>query len=329
MKKPLVVDWTEAADPAAAPAVPDLPEEGALHMAVRAGAKPRSRLWRFSLWAFGAAGSFVLSVAAYDFVTTLLDRNTVLGLIGFTLISLAVLAALLLAGREALAYLRLGRLDHLRVAAEKAREAADVKQARHTVKGIEGLYATRPELKWSLARLRERQDETFDADALLDMTETELLVPLDDQARREIERAARQVAVATALIPLALADVATALFANLRMVRRIAEIYGGSAGHVGSLKLMTRVFSYLVATGALAVTDDLVHSVAGGGLLSRVSRRFGEGMINAALTARIGVAAMELSRPMAFYTAPRPKIPNLLSRALTGLWEREAEAPRQ
>ncbi|WP_128253290.1 YcjF family protein [Falsirhodobacter deserti] len=322
MKKPVVMEWEEAADPALAAPVPE-ESDGGLATAIRVGARKPSLLWRFALWAFGAAGGFILSVAAYDFTTTLLDRNTVLGLVAFVLIGMAILAAVLLAGREALAYLRLARLDHLRLAVEDARAHADVKAARSASNGIAGIYA--PHHPQAVARLRERQDETFDADALLDMTEAELLAPLDQYARREIERASRQVAIATALVPLALVDVATALFANLRMVRRIAEIYGGRSGTAGSLKLMSRVFSYLVATGALAVTDDLVHSAVGGGLLSRVSRRFGEGMINAALTARIGVAAMELSRPMPFHTARRPRIPNLLSRALTGLWEKEAE----
>ncbi|WP_136684753.1 YcjF family protein [Falsirhodobacter xinxiangensis] len=325
MKKPLIVDWEDAADPSIAPPVPDTV---ALQTVMRVGAKRPSRLWKFALWAFGAAFSFVLSVAAYDFVATLLSRNTVLGAVAFALLGLAALAAFMLAGREALAYLRLGRLDRLRVRAEEARVTADVKAARSVVQGIEALYAHRPEMKGSVAALRERQADVFDADALLAMTELELLAPLDQAARREIEAAARQVATVTALVPVALADVATALYANLRMVRRIAEIYGGRAGNVGSLKLMQRVFGYLVATGALAVGDDLIGSVAGGGLLSRVSRRFGEGVINGALTARIGVAAMELSRPMAFHSAPKPKIPNLLSRSLTGLWEKaEAEAP--
>ncbi|QUS36819.1 YcjF family protein [Falsirhodobacter algicola] len=315
------MDWDDPADPANAPPVPE-DAEGALATAIRVGARRPSRLWRFCLWSFGTAGGFVLAVAIHDFVASLLDRNTALGMVAFVLMGLAILAAVLLAGREALSYLRLARLDHLRLAVDEARAAGDVKGARKASQGIAAIYA--PHHPAATARLRERGAEVFDADALLDMTEAELLAPLDQYARREVERAARQVAVATALIPLALADVATALFANLRMVRRIAEIYGGRSGTAGSLKLLMRVFSYLVATGALAVTDDLVHSVAGGGLLSRISRRFGEGMINAALTARIGVAAMELSRPMPFHAAPRPRIPNLLSRALTGLWEQNA-----
>ena len=160
----------------------------------------------------------------------------------------------------------------------------------------------------------------FDADAMLGLTEAELLAPLDAAARAEVETAARQVATVTAIVPLALADVATALTANIRMIRRIAEIYGGRAGTLGSLRLARSVMTHLVATGAVAVGDDLIGSVAGGGMLSKVSRRFGEGVINGALTARVGIAAIEVCRPLPFRRLKRPGVTSLVQRALTGLF---------
>jgi len=124
-------------------------------------------------------------------------------------------------------------------------------------------------------------------------------------------------------VPLALADVFTALTANLRMIRRIAEVYGGRAGVLGSWRITRTVLAHLVATGAVAVGDDLIGSVAGGGVLSRVSRRFGEGVINGALTARVGVAAIEVCRPLPFVATARPAVTGLVRRALTGLFGRQ------
>jgi putative membrane protein len=152
------------------------------------------------------------------------------------------------------------------------------------------------------------------------LAEVTVMQDLDARARSEVEAAARQVALVTAIVPLALADVFAALTANLRMIRRIAEIYGGRAGWFGSWRLIRTVLVHLAATGAVAVGDDLIHSVAGGGVLSKLSRRFGEGVINGALTARVGVAAMEVCRPLPFVRQERPSVTALVKRALTGLF---------
>ncbi|MBV1868028.1 MAG: DUF697 domain-containing protein, partial [Marinosulfonomonas sp.] len=47
---------------------------------------------------------------------------------------------------------------------------------------------------------------------------------------------------------------------------------------------------------------------------------FGEGVINGALTARVGVAAIEVCRPLPFHAAKRPSVTRLVQRALTGLF---------
>ena len=321
--KPFLEEMEEAVDPASAPPVPDMLPEGQAMQAVAALSQKRgSALTRFALRAFGALFSFALSVAAYDFVVGLLARNVVLGWLAFALVVLAVAAGLVLALREWGAFLRLKRLDGLRERAVEARDAADLKAARRVVAGLVGLYGARADTSWGRARLAEREAEVMDADALLALAERELLTTLDAEARLVIEGAARQVATVTALVPLALADVATAAVANLRMIRRIADIYGGRSGSFGSLKLLRRVFGSLVAAGALALTDDMIGSVAGGGVLSKLSRRFGEGVVNGALTARVGVAAMELCRPMPFVALERPAVSSLVSRALTGLVSR-------
>jgi putative membrane protein len=321
--KPFLQETEEAADPSAAPMVPDVLAEGQAMQAVAAlSQRRRSGLVGFALWAIGALFSFAISVAAYDFVTGLMARNLVLGWIAFGLVAVAVLAALILGLREWAAFLRLARLDNLRTQAETARAAADLAGARRVVSGLIGLYAARGDTAWGRARLAEREGEVLDADALLALAERELLTTLDAEARLVIEGAARQVATVTALVPLALADVAMALVANLRMIRRIAEIYGGRSGSFGSLRLLRRVFASLLAAGALALTDDMIGSVAGGGVLSKLSRRFGEGVVNGALTARVGVAAMELCRPLPFVALERPAVSSLVSRALAGLVSR-------
>jgi len=323
--KPLLIERTEAADAPPPADVAPVPEAVDVSAPVRLPPPRRSALSRLAAWAFGLLFSFVISVAAWDFVAGLLTANTVLGTIALMLVAFAIIMALALALREAAGFARIARIDALRAEAEAAALAGDIKAARPVVVALPRLYGHRPEMEPARARLSGRGVEQFDADGLLGLAEMELLAPLDQSVRREIEAAARQVATVTALVPLALADVATALYANLRMIRRIAALYGGRSGTFGSLRLMRHVFGHLVGTGALAVGDDLIQSVAGGGILSKISRRFGEGVVNGALTARVGVAAMEVCRPLPFRAAPKPKVSNLIARALAGLFDTAAK----
>ncbi len=328
---PVLIDLEEASPdtvtPATAPPVPDTaepPDPRAMRtLAVLASRRP-SRLARWFWSLLGALLSFALSIAAWDFVTGLIARNQILGYAALTLTALFLIVLLAIAIKEWAAFARLGKLDDLRQAADHAIASGDLGAARRVVERLQSLYRPRDELKWAREKVTERLPDVFDADGAIGLAELELLSPLDHAARREVEAAARQVATVTAIVPLALADVVAALTSNLRMIRRIAEIYGGRAGTLGSWRLTRSVLTHLVATGAVAVGDDLLGSVAGGGILSKVSRRFGEGIVNGALTARVGVAAIEVCRPLPFARAKKPTTSGIVGSALTGLFDRKA-----
>jgi putative membrane protein len=325
LKRPSLIELDDApaADPARAETIPDAAPTGrAMQTLARATTHAASPLSRAALWVFSTLLAFILSVAAWDFVTSLLSRNNILGWIALALVSAALAVLLLLALREAAAFARMARIDRLRTQATHARATADLAAARRLLSALSALYRPRPETAWGLARLKDQQAEVFDADALLTLAETELMAPLDTAALAEIESAARQVATVTALVPMALADVATALFVNLRMIRRLSQIYGGRSSTLGNLALLRRVFTALLGAGALALADDLIGSVASGGLLGKLSRRFGEGVVNGALTARVGLAAMEACRPLPFAALPKPGTTATISRALAGFLSR-------
>lgn len=312
-----------ALNPAEAPPVPDthgLPEGRAMqNVAALATARP-SRLARWFWGLLVALILAVLSVAAWDFIWGLIARAPILGYIVTALAGAFILVLLVIALRELAAFSRLKRMDVLHRLAAEAHASNDLSAAKAVVDKLQRLYAGREELALGRAQLANRAPEQFDAETLLSLAETELMTPLDAAATKEIESAARQVATVTALVPLALADVVTALTANMRMIRRIAEIYGGRSGTLGSWRLTRAVLTHLVATGAVAVGDDMIGSLAGGGLLGKLSRRFGEGVVNGALTARVGVAALEVCRPLPFSSGKRPSVSQLVGRALKGLF---------
>ncbi len=327
-KGPVLIDLEAdepAADVAQAPPVPDVaqPQGQAMQAAARLAARKPSALsrwfWGLALAVVGAA----VSIAAWDFATSLVARSPVLGWIVTGLIAALLMVTLIIVIRELAAIGRLSRVDGMRRAADAALAEADLAQARAVTNRLVAFYKGREDTRWGRDRLAERMGEQFDASGLLSLAEDELLAPLDAAASREVEAAARQVATVTALVPLALADVATAMLASLRMIRRIAEIYGGRAGFFGGWRLTRAVFVHLIATGAVAVGDDLLEPVLGGSVLSKLSRRFGEGLVNGALSARVGVAAMEVCRPLPFSKRHKPSTRGMIRRALSGLFSKD------
>lgn len=319
-------DTDKAPDVAAADVVPDLSEvapNAGMQQAARLAARKPSRLARWFWSVTVALIGAVVSVAAWDFATGLITRVPLLGWAVTVGLGVALVLALLMGLRELVALARLRRVDGLRHGADGVGD--DLTAANTYANRIDRFYAGRDDLSWGRARLGERRGELMDADAVLQLVEAELLVPLDAAALREVEAAARQVAMVTALVPLALADVVTALVSSMRMIRRIAEIYGGRGGFFSSWRLTRAVLSHLVVTGAVAVGDDLLEPVLGGTVLSKLSRRFGEGLVNGALTARVGIAAMEVCRPMPFGVGRKPKVRVVVQRALTGLFSKASQ----
>ncbi len=329
--KPLLIDLPDGAefDPGTAPPPPDddlpPPEGRAMQMALRAG-RARMSFWaRLGLSAVTGFIVLVISVSAWDFVTSLVMRNTALGYLALGLLAGILGAGLVLAWREWAGFRRLRQIDALRRQAQEARETVTRTSAQDVIAALDSLYSARTDMRWARARLTEMAPDQLDSEGLLALGESTLLAELDARARREVESAARQVALLTALIPLALIDVLAALVTNLRMIRRIAEIYGGRAGTLGSLRLLRCVIAHLLATGAVAVGEDMIGSVASGSIISKFSRRFGEGVVNGALTARLGIAAIEICRPLPFQSLPRPRTSHVMSRALSGLFDKPAK----
>ncbi|MDO6728834.1 TIGR01620 family protein [Marinovum sp. 2_MG-2023] len=325
-RKPVLIELEDdAPSPAEAPPVPELgpptPQGQAMQTAAVLAARRGSRLARWFWGLLVAVIGAAVSVAAWDFATAMIARQPILGWAITGVIGLLVFVMLLIAIKELAAFGRLRRVDRFRRAADDALADSDLKAARKLAQDLIGFYAGREDTRWGREKLKDGMADSFDAEAMLAEVELDLLAPLDAAARREVEAAARQVATVTAIVPLALADVATALTANLRMIRRIAEIYGGRSGTLGSWRLTRAVMAHLVATGAVAVGDDMLEPLLGGSLLGKLSRRFGEGMVNGALTARVGVATMDVCRPVPFLRSSRPSVRGIIQSALGGLFK--------
>jgi putative membrane protein len=242
-----------------------------------------------------------------------------LGYVALALAALAVIAFLAIVGREIAGIWREQKIERLREAAADALAVKDHQAAKRIVADLVALYGRRASTGAVRARLKALADEIIDADDRLAIAERELLAPLDAQAKRAIAGAARQVSLVTAVSPRAIVDVAFVTFAAVKLLRTLARIYGGRPGFFGFLRLARAALNHLAVTGGVAVGDSLMQQVLGLGLAARISAKLGEGVLNGLMTARFGLAALAVCRPLPFIREDVPKIGDvageLISRA--------------
>lgn len=280
------------------------------------------------LLASALAGAACLGLAAWfaRFVSAALARDDWVGTATLALLLIAAFAAAMIALRELIGFSRLARLNRLKADIAAALAERDRKRERDAAMRLAGIYAGRPELSWHVRRFRDHAKDVHDPGELLALADREIVAPLDIEARRVITSSAKRVATVTALSPMVLIAVTYVLIENLRLLRALATLYGARPGSLGVLKLARMVFTHIVATGGIAMTDDLLGQFLGQDLLRRLSRRLGEGAFNGALTARVGVTALEVIRPLPFLGAKPPRMRDVLAEALKPLLSRSKSA---
>src|SRR5262249_59724794 len=92
--------------------------------------------------------------------------------------------------------------------------------------------------------------------------------------------AAERVSIVTAVSPRALVDLAYVLFESGRLIRRLAELYGGRPGTLGFFRLARDVLAHLAVTGSLAAGDSLVQQLVGHGLAARLSAQLRPSLVH-------------------------------------------------
>jgi len=247
------------------------------------------------------------------YVEVALARDDWVGWLALCLLGVIALSALVLVLREIIGLFRLARLGYLKREVTEALNASDIKRERSAVRDLKRILSRRADLHWALARFSQHERAVLKPGDLLALADRELLLPLDQEARRVVLTAAKRVGIVTAISPMAWIAMLYVLVENVRTLRALAGLYGGRPGPLGALKLARMVLGHIIATGGVALTDDLLGQFLGQDLLRRLSRRLGEGAFNGALTARVGAAAVEVCRPLPFITVPPIRARDMLA----------------
>ncbi|MCP1763054.1 YcjF family protein [Bradyrhizobium japonicum] len=268
--------------------------------------------WGTLFWS-GLGGLTLLGtgLGVVRLIEDLFARSETLGFVGLAFAFVTALALAVVIGREAFGLARLATIEKLHARAAAVLASDDREESRVIVQDLLKIAHQNPQLARARATLESHTGEIIDGADMIRLAERELMSPLDTEARRLVSSAAQKVSIVTAVSPRAAIDVLFVFVAALRLIRQLAFLYGGRPGALGMIRLLRHVIAHLAITGGMAASDSLVQQMLGHGIAARLSQRLGEGVLNGLLTARLGLAAIDVTRPLPFAALPPPKLSDL------------------
>jgi putative membrane protein len=297
----------------AVPAPPEEPPTGA-EAGAGAGAEPdpvpRPRRWAVRLLVGGLA---LLVMTALGFDTADLIRrayatSAALGTLVSAVLAVALAGGVGLVAGELRSLTRLRAIDRLRAEAERLKGDDGHGGAGLYAGAVTALYDGRGDMTGPLTALKDQISDAHDDREIVRLIDRQVLRPLDRRAYRLVLRSSRDIAVITTISPSALIDVVVVLWRNLRLVREIAALYGARPGYLGSVRLLRRMLANIAIAGVAETGHELAAHALGSTLTAAISTKVGQGMVNGLLTARVGIAAMHLCRPLAYEPEDRPSL---------------------
>ncbi len=291
---------------------PDL-DPALLPVVIEPAILPRRRFrWGTLFWS-ATAGLVLMGtgLGITRLIEDLFARSESLGYVGLGFAAVATLALAVVIGREAFGLARLATIEKLHLRAAEVIASDDRAASRAVVDDLLRLAHENPQLARARAALKGHRSDIIDGADMIRLAERELMSPLDQEARRLVSAAAQRVSIVTAVSPRAVIDVLFVFVSSLRLIRQLAYLYGGRPGTLGTIALLRQVIAHLAITGGMAASDSLIQQMLGHSVAAKLSQRLGEGILNGLLTARLGLAAIDVTRPLPFTALPQPALADL------------------
>lgn len=200
----------------------------------------------------------------------------------------------------------LKKLNQIRSQANRLNESLDLGNAPNFIQMLKKHYQGTPQADLLEGSLSSLPDYSNDGEAISHIENT-FLSPLDEEAARRVSAFSLQTAVGVALSPWITLDMALALWRNTRMIDEVAQVYGIRPSFATRLRLIKKVGQQLIFVGATEAAinqyyDKMSLDILGGVIAARSLQGVGAGIY----TIRIGIAAMNVCRPIEFNQENKP-----------------------
>lgn len=160
----------------------------------------------------------------------------------------------------------------------------------------------------ALNQWQKQINESYSAQEVAYLFSQTLLKPIDAKAIKLVTKSAVEAGIIVAISPLALVDMFFIAWRNIRLVNRIARLYGIELGYASRLRLIRLVLLNVAFAGATELAQEIGMDWLSQDIAAKLSARAAQGIGVGLLTARLGIKAMEFCRPLVFSKQEKPKL---------------------
>lgn len=260
--------------------------------------KPRRGRWKWKLGAVLMTG--LVSWQLADSWISAFTEGDYLGLAWTSLLTglSAVGAGVLL--RELWKMRRLRNQGEVQVQAAKLYCDNDYGNAKKFCESLTGSLAQSGVENLGVKKWKEKCNDTHSDKDVLDIYQGYVLSPIDQKVKRAIAKYSSEAAVMVAVSPLAAADMMLVAWRNISLINRISKEYGVELGYWSRVQLLRMTLLNMAAAGGTELAIDAGMDLISMDLTAKLSTRAAQGVGVGLLTARLGIKAAELMRPIQF-----------------------------
>lgn len=260
----------------------------------------KNRGYAFGKW-FAAfiLGLLALGVGVefYRLISWGFGIHNLLGITLSTLLGAGVGTGLLWVAHAFKGLRQLEKNDALREEAERFRNATTHGQAVPYLKKLDKVYNGTAAGE-SIHQAIQQIDSVYNDGEVIRFVSRNALVQQDEAARRCVRRYSIQSGLMVAISPYASFDMWLVGWRNLKMLNEIANIYGIAPGAATQWRLLRKVLHNIAFAGISEMSIHASSHFLSNSLASSLSMKAGQGVGAGLFTARSGLQALKLCRPL-------------------------------
>jgi putative membrane protein len=270
---------------------------------------------------FGLGTAFVgwLGVDAWLWIAAAFERSAALGWAATAAVAAGVGGAGLVIGRELKAFLALEAVEATQRRLAAPPEIITPSDMHDAVRRVLAVLPKDRESEAAIEAFQRQVQRHHSPAQQLELLSHTVMATFDRRAEAIVRRAGARAFAINAMSPTALTDALFFIACSVRMVRDIASCYGHRPTASATIHLLRRLAVEAGKLGAIDLAAATFTQHIAGAVAERVAASAAESMYAAQRMARLGLATMELCRPVPF----RPQeVPGIMSSLVGNLLSR-------